>query len=106
MTPFQWNDALVLGSLDDAIRGIQLCRRYGVGVYLGGSCTETDQSARILVHIAVAAQVDMMLAKPGMGVDEGYVIVGNEQLRLLSMLRRRIGADAVEPVQDAYAVSV
>jgi methylaspartate ammonia-lyase len=29
----------------------------------------------------------MMLAKPGMGVDEGLSIVGNEQARLLAILR-------------------
>ncbi|TIM50186.1 MAG: methylaspartate ammonia-lyase, partial [Mesorhizobium sp.] len=31
----------------------------------------------------------MMLAKPGMGVDEAFSIVGNEQNRLLAMLNRR-----------------
>jgi len=30
-----------------------------------------------------------MLAKPGMGVDEGISIVGNEQSRLLATLRAR-----------------
>jgi methylaspartate ammonia-lyase len=95
-----------MGSLDDTIRGIRLCRSHGIGVYLGGSSTETDLSARISVHIAVAAQADMMLAKPGMGVDEGYVIVGNEQRRLLSMLRWRMGVDAPEGAQDVRAVGV
>lgn len=96
-----------MGSLDDTIRGVQLCRKHGIGVYLGGSCTETDLSARISVHIAVATQADMMLAKPGMGVDEGYVIVGNEQQRLLSMLRRKIAREASPEVsRDACAASV
>ena len=75
-----------MGSLHDTIIGIQRCRNAGVGVYLGGSCAETDLSARVSVHIAVAAQVDVMLAKPGMGVDEGYMIVANEQARLLACL--------------------
>jgi methylaspartate ammonia-lyase len=78
-----------MGSLDDTLRGIELCRKGGIGVYLGGSCTETDLSARISVHVAVAAQVDLMLAKPGMGVDEAYSIVANEQSRLVTILRRR-----------------
>jgi methylaspartate ammonia-lyase len=30
----------------------------------------------------------MLLAKPGMGVDEALSIVGNEQARLLATLRR------------------
>ena len=55
---------------------------------MGGSCTETDLSAGVSVHVAVATQSDMMLAKPGMGVDEGLTIVGNEQNRLLAALRR------------------
>ena len=83
-----------MGSLDDTICAIQLCRKGGIGVYLGGSCTETDISARISVHIAVAAQVDMMLAKPGMGVDEAYSLIANEQSRLLAILRRRAGRAA------------
>ncbi|TIN99608.1 MAG: methylaspartate ammonia-lyase, partial [Mesorhizobium sp.] len=45
--------------------------------------------ARTSVHISVATQADMMLAKPGMGVDEAFSIVGNEQNRLLAMLNRR-----------------
>ena len=75
-----------MGSLHDTIVAILRCREAGVGVYLGGSCTETDLSARVSVHIAVAAQVDLMLAKPGMGVDEGTMIVANEQSRLLAWL--------------------
>ena len=78
-----------MGGLDDALRALQVCRRGGVGVYLGGSCAETDLSARISAQIAVAAQVDLMLAKPGMGVDEGYTIVANEQARLLATLELR-----------------
>jgi methylaspartate ammonia-lyase len=78
-----------MGSLDDTLRAIELCRKGGIGVYLGGSCTETDLSARISVHVAVAAQVDLMLAKPGMGVDEAYSLVANEQSRLITILRRR-----------------
>ena len=78
-----------MGSLHDTLCGIEVCRKGGIGVYLGGSCTETDISARISVHVAVAAQVDLMLAKPGMGVDEGYSLTANEQSRLMTILRRR-----------------
>jgi methylaspartate ammonia-lyase len=78
-----------VGSIADTARAVLLCKRHGVGAYVGGSCAETDLSARASVHIAVATQADMMLAKPGMGVDEGLSIVGNEQARLLETLRYR-----------------
>jgi methylaspartate ammonia-lyase len=78
-----------VGSLTDSIEGVMCCKSHNVGAYLGGSCTETDVSARIAVHVAVATQVNMMLAKPGMGVDEAITIVGNEQSRLLAELGSR-----------------
>ncbi|RWQ32470.1 methylaspartate ammonia-lyase [Mesorhizobium sp.] len=78
-----------VGSLADTARAVLLCKENRVGAYVGGSCTETDLSARASVHISVATQADMMLAKPGMGVDEAFSIVGNEQNRLLAMLNRQ-----------------
>jgi methylaspartate ammonia-lyase len=87
-----------VGSIADTARAVLLCKRHGVGAYVGGSCAETDLSARASVHIAVATQADMMLAKPGMGVDEGISIVGNEQARLLETLRHR--ASHTAPVEQ------
>ena len=78
-----------VGSLVDSARAVLACKRHGVGAYLGGSCTETEVSARACVHVAVATQPDMQLAKPGMGVDEGIMLAANEQRRLLALLRRR-----------------
>ncbi|MDX8449879.1 methylaspartate ammonia-lyase [Mesorhizobium captivum] len=78
-----------VGSIADTARAVLVCKENGVGAYVGGSCTETDLSAQASVHVSVATQADMMLAKPGMGVDEAYSIVGNEQNRLLAMLNRR-----------------
>ncbi|RWD26512.1 MAG: methylaspartate ammonia-lyase [Mesorhizobium sp.] len=78
-----------VGSIADTARAVLLCKANKVGAYVGGSCTETDLSAQASVHISVATEADMMLAKPGMGVDEGFSIVGNEQNRLLAMLNRR-----------------
>ncbi|RUW86385.1 methylaspartate ammonia-lyase [Mesorhizobium sp. M4B.F.Ca.ET.190.01.1.1] len=78
-----------VGSIADAARAVLLCKANKVGAYVGGSCTETDLSAQASVHVSVATQADMMLAKPGMGVDEAFSIVGNEQNRLLAMLNRR-----------------
>ncbi|MEI9414035.1 methylaspartate ammonia-lyase [Mesorhizobium sp. Cs1321R2N1] len=85
-----------VGSLADTARAVLFCKANNVGAYVGGSCTETDLSARATVHVSVATQADMMLAKPGMGVDEGLSIVGNEQSRLFAMLdHRRAPANTV-----------
>ncbi|MER8383108.1 methylaspartate ammonia-lyase [Mesorhizobium sp. M1399] len=78
-----------VGSIADTARAVLLCKENKIGAYVGGSCTETDLSAHASVHISVATQADMMLAKPGMGVDEAFSIVGNEQNRLLAILNRR-----------------
>ncbi|PBC04317.1 methylaspartate ammonia-lyase [Mesorhizobium sp. WSM3860] len=78
-----------VGSIVDTARAVLICKANKKGAYVGGSCTETDLSAQASVHVSVATQADMMLAKPGMGVDEAYSIVGNEQNRLLAMLNRR-----------------
>ncbi|MES0157038.1 methylaspartate ammonia-lyase [Mesorhizobium sp. M0018] len=78
-----------VGSIADTARAVLICKANKVGAYVGGSCTETDLSAKASVHISVATQADMMLAKPGMGVDEAFSVVGNEQNRLLAMLNRR-----------------
>lgn len=78
-----------VGSIGDTAAAVLTCKENGVGAYVGGSCTETDLSARATVHVSVATQADMMLAKPGMGVDEALTIVGNEQARLLAILSHR-----------------
>ena len=85
-----------VGWLDDTVGSVELCRAGGVDAFLGGSCTETDVSARYSVHLAIATQAAQLLAKPGMGVDEALMIVGNEQAAVLQMLR---GTD--RPVQSA-----
>jgi len=41
------------------------------------------------VNLAMATKPDQMLAKPGMGVDEGYMIVYNEMQRIRSILNMR-----------------
>ncbi|TIR04617.1 MAG: methylaspartate ammonia-lyase [Mesorhizobium sp.] len=82
-----------VGSIADTARAVLICKENKVGAYVGGSCTETDFSAQASVHISVSTQADMMLAKPGMGVDEAFSIVGNEQNRLLAILSRRRAQD-------------
>ncbi len=73
-----------LGGINNTIEAILYCKKKGIGAYQGGTCNETDRSARVCVHIAMAAKPDQMLAKPGMGVDEGYMIVYNEMQRILA----------------------
>lgn len=78
-----------LGGINNIIESILYCKQKGVGAYQGGTCNETDRSAQVCVHIAMATQPAQMLAKPGMGVDEGYMIVYNEMQRILALRRAR-----------------
>jgi methylaspartate ammonia-lyase len=78
-----------LGSIHNSIEAVLYTKQHGVGAYLGGTCNETDRSAQVCVHIAIATQPDQMLAKPGMGVDEGLMTVHNEMQRTLAILRSR-----------------
>jgi methylaspartate ammonia-lyase len=75
-----------LGGINNSIEAVLYCKKKGVGAYLGGSCNETDKSAEVSVHIALATGPEQMLAKPGMDVDGGLMIVGNEMRRTLSLL--------------------
>lgn len=92
-----------VGSIADSARAVLICKENGVGGYVGGSCTETDLSAKVAVHVAIATQADMILAKPGMGVDEGISIVGNEQSRLLSILKYRRSQNSIRNASAASA---
>ena len=73
-----------LGGINNIIESVLYCKQKGVGAYQGGTCNETDRSAQVCVHIAMATQPAQMLAKPGMGVDEGFMIVYNEMQRILA----------------------
>lgn len=74
-----------LGGINNSIEAVLYCRSRGIGAYLGGTCNETDRSAQVCVHVAMATGPDQILAKPGMGMDEGYMIVYNEMMRILAM---------------------
>ena len=63
--------------------------RHGLAAYCGGSCNETDRSAQVSAHIAMACGAAQVLAKPGMGVDEGMMIVGNEMARVAALVAAR-----------------
>lgn len=71
-----------LGSIHNTIEAILYCANTSVLAYQGGTCNETDRSAQVCAHIAMATQPYQVLAKPGMGVDEGFMIVTNEMNRI------------------------
>lgn len=77
-----------LGGINNIIEAILYCKKHKVGAYCGGTCNETDRSAQICTNIAVACGADQCLAKPGMGVDEGFMIVFNEMNRILALAKR------------------
>ncbi|MFA5289867.1 MAG: methylaspartate ammonia-lyase [Candidatus Izemoplasmatales bacterium] len=73
-----------LGGVNNIIEAILYCNQRKIGSYCGGTCNETNVSAETTTHIAIACYADQCLAKPGMGVDEGYMIVKNEMNRVLA----------------------
>ena len=74
-----------LGGVNNTIEAVLYCKQKGIGAYQGGTCNETDRSAQVCVHCAMATQPTQILAKPGMGVDEGFMIVYNEMERILAL---------------------
>ncbi|RBP46967.1 methylaspartate ammonia-lyase [Garciella nitratireducens] len=78
-----------LGGVNNIAEAILYCKQHGIGAYCGGTCNETDRSAQVCTNIAMGCGADQCLAKPGMGVDEGYMIVNNEMNRVLALANRR-----------------
>ena len=78
-----------LGGVNNTIEAVLYCKEKGIGAYQGGTCNETDRSAQVCVHCAMATQPAQILAKPGMGVDEGFMIVYNEMERILALRKAR-----------------
>jgi methylaspartate ammonia-lyase len=83
-----------LGGVNNTIEALLLVAHNGLDAYCGGSCNETDRSAQISAHIAMACGAAQVLAKPGMGVDEGMLIVGNEMARVAALVASRDRAPA------------
>ena len=75
------------GSILNAVRSVEACQAAGVLAYLGGSCNETDVSTRVTAHLAVALDVWRVFTKPGLGFDEGLMILTNEMKRAAHSLR-------------------
>jgi methylaspartate ammonia-lyase len=78
-----------LGGINNTIEALLLVARHGLAAYCGGTCNETDRSAQVSAHIAMACGAVQVLAKPGMGVDEGMMIVGNEMARVAALVATR-----------------
>lgn len=74
-----------LGGINNTIEAVIYCKENDMGAYLGGTCNETNRSAEVCAHVAMATSPLQYLAKPGMGVDEGYMIVFNEMQRILAL---------------------
>ncbi|WIV68218.1 methylaspartate ammonia-lyase [Natrialbaceae archaeon AArc-T1-2] len=77
-----------LGGIQRSARAVQYCEGTDTRAYLGGTCNETETSARACAHVALATDAAQVLAKPGMGFDEGYMIVENEMRRTVSRRQR------------------
>jgi len=78
-----------LGGINNTIEAILYCKKSGVGAYMAGSSNETDISTQITTDIALATKPDLIIAKPGMGVDEGIMIVYNEMQRVKALLEAK-----------------
>ncbi len=74
-----------LGSIHNTIEAVLYCEKTGIGAYQGGTCNETDRSCQVSIHCAMATRAEQVLAKPGMGVDEGFMICFNEMERILAL---------------------
>lgn len=78
-----------LGGINNSIEAVLYCKNKGIKAFLGGTCNGTDISSRVTVNMAMATKADMIYNKPGMGVDEGYMIVYNEMQRILAILQSK-----------------
>jgi methylaspartate ammonia-lyase len=76
-----------LGGIHEIVESVLYCKARGMEAYQGGTCNETEVSAQCCVHLAVAARADRLLAKPGMGFDEGFTITHNEMQRICTVLQ-------------------
>lgn len=78
-----------LGGVNNIIEALLYCRKTNIGAYSGGSCNETNISAEVTTNIAIACEAKQCLAKPGMGTDEGIMIVNNVMNRTLALIKRQ-----------------
>ncbi|MCK5387700.1 MAG: methylaspartate ammonia-lyase [Candidatus Izimaplasma sp.] len=77
-----------LGGVNNIIEALLYCKERNIGAYSGGTCNETNISAEVTTNIAIACEAKQCLAKPGMGTDEGIMIVNNVMNRTLALINR------------------
>jgi methylaspartate ammonia-lyase len=75
-----------LGSIHESLLAVRGCQKLGVKTLLGGSCIETELSTRASLHVALASEPTVFLAKPGMGVNEAIMLCRNEMRRTIATL--------------------
>lgn len=73
-----------LGGIQRSAEAVLYCEGTDTRAYLGGTCNETVTSARACAHVALATDAAQVLAKPGMGFDEGFMVVTNEMRRAVA----------------------
>lgn len=78
-----------LGGINNVIIALLYCSDRNIGAYSGGTCNETNISAEVTTNIAIACNASQCLAKPGMGTDEGIMIVNNVMNRTLALIKNR-----------------
>ncbi len=79
-----------IGTIDASIRALIACKESGVLAYCGGSCTETEVSARIAAGVAMGVDADLVLARPGMGVDEAVMVTRNAMRSTAALAKPRV----------------
>ncbi|MCU4800101.1 methylaspartate ammonia-lyase [Halobacteria archaeon HArc-gm2] len=87
-----------LGGIQRSAEAVLYCDGTDTRAYLGGTCNETVTSARACAHVALATNAAQVLAKPGMGFDEGFMVVTNEMRRTIA--RRAAGATTEVTADD------
>ncbi len=83
-----------LGGIHRSAEAVLYCDGTDTRAYLGGTCNETVTSARACAHVALATDAAQTLAKPGMGFDEGYMVMENEMRRALARRNARTAITA------------
>ncbi len=78
-----------LGGIYRSGQAVMYCAGTDTRAYLGGTCNETATSARVCAQLALATNAAQVLGKPGMGFDEGYMIVENEMRRTIARRGRQ-----------------
>lgn len=78
-----------LGGVNNVAEAVLYCNEKGIASYVGGTCNETNVSAEVTTNIALACKATQLLAKPGMGCDEGLMIVRNEMNRVIALINSK-----------------